>query len=236
MGLGKGQESILRLGAMLENLKVYFGRLAYSGCNIVYSVPVRAQRGQNLSYAYTDVKYQIVTKSPITLQTYVGRNAVYDAPVILILGMCNFRSMPASVVWWHDFWVIPNLKYKTIGTVYLSKNAFLESRLLPLLEKINEKTTVVPQFAGIVNDEWHFDIATWEKDAHRNRQRCAWGKADSTSKDVIEYVWNHYGEMSQREKGTVGTETNAETTLSCKFLVPSYVQSADTSQVARSTD
>ena len=148
-GLGRGNESIARQKIILDSLRSYLGQLTDAGYNILYSIPVRTQRGQNVSFVYTSVKHQIVTKESITIRNCGQSRSVYDSPVILILGMCNFRIMPANSVPWHDNWVIHSKKFKTFGSVYLSKDAFLESRLLPLLERVNQKTTILPQFVGL---------------------------------------------------------------------------------------
>ena len=125
-----------------------------------------------------------------------------------------------GVAYLHDNWVIHSKKFKTFGSVYLSKDAFLESRLLPLLERVNQKTTILPQFAGIVNNEWYFDIGAWEKDPHRFVQRCLWERnAESSGEKYLEYVWNHYGELSSRERGAIGAERNAESLLACECLL-----------------
>ena len=202
---------------MVDSVKDYLAKLADGGYNIIYSVPVRIQRGPNVSFAYTDVKYQVVTKDTITVQNALASRTVFESPVILICGMLNYRAMPATNVPWYDNWVIHSRKNKTFGSVYLSKEAFLESRLLPLLERINQKTTLLPQFTGIINDEWFFDVSNWEQDTYRSKQRCTWVKdAQSSNENYLEYTWNHNGELSQREKGTIGFEKNAESTLSCK--------------------
>ncbi|KAJ3540782.1 hypothetical protein NM688_g6177 [Phlebia brevispora] len=225
IGIGRGRESLMRMATMVYSAKGYLGRLAHAGYNIIYSVPVWTNRLQNLGYAATDVKYQVVTKNTVTQATCSISRTVYESPVILLLAMTKFRTMPSTFVPWHDLWVIWNRMFKTVGSVYLSEGSFSETRLLTLLEEVNRKTTLLPKFAGVVKGEWTFDITTWEQDIYRKNQACTWERnALASNENYVEYDWEYYDEWSHRHKGYRANEQNAESMLSCqttnKVLIP----------------
>ena len=169
------------MGTVLYSVKDYLSRLAHGGYNVIYSLPVWTNRLQNHAQVATDVKFQVVTKNNITAQTCGISRTVYDSPVILVLAMTNFRSMPSVLVPWHDLWVLWNNKLKVLGSVYMAHGSFADSQLLTLLEHVNRKTTLLPKFAGVVGNEWTFDITTWEQDTYRKNQECAWERNAQTS-------------------------------------------------------
>lgn len=217
-GLGNGRESLSRLGAMVQFVKDYLVKLSDDGYNIIYSVPLWTQRKVKVNYALTDAKHLIVTKNWISTQNCGVSRTVYESPVILILGMTNYSQMPTTTVPWHDNWVMHSRTRKTLGTVYLSNDSFLGAHLLPLLERVNRKTTLIPKFAGAVNGEWLFDVSTWEQDPYRSKQRCNWEKGAGTSENYLEYIWDYYDEWAHRHKATIGDEQNAESALACVFI------------------
>ena len=219
-GLGKGRESLSRLAALVENTKLHLSRLADGGFNIIYSLPVAVQRGMGLSSAYTSIKHQVVTKTAITTSNSGISRTAYESPVVLLLATYNFRPVPTNVVPWHDLWVIYGRTHKTVGSVYLSKDAFLETRLLPLLERINRKTTIIPKASGIINDKFTFDVTTWAQDARRANQACPWEKDTKYLTDAaLHYIWEHKNELIQREQSSMPLEHVVESNLSCKSSV-----------------
>ncbi|CAL1696314.1 unnamed protein product [Somion occarium] len=212
--LGKGRDSPTRLDTLLHYLKDYLLDLSDGGHNIIYSIPVFTNRDDK-TFGYTSVAHKIVTKSTVTIGN-CGSLHEKDAPIILILGVCNFRPMPPLVVEWFPGWIIENKRSKSHGTLCLSKAAFLEGRLLPLLAEVNAVTTLIPKFAGVIDGDWHFDLTTWKDDIYRHAKLCNWKEKQNVSSQYLEYVWEHRDEWSHEHEGTYSDERNGEYSLSCR--------------------
>ncbi|KAF8214881.1 hypothetical protein K438DRAFT_1927095 [Mycena galopus ATCC 62051] len=76
-----------------------------------------------------------------------------EAPVLIVYGMMSGRPMPQAVIQWGHGWVVPG-RIPSHGTVVLSRESFLESKLLAMLEVVNRRTTVVPRFPRADEEEW----------------------------------------------------------------------------------
>ncbi|KAK7694301.1 hypothetical protein QCA50_001483 [Cerrena zonata] len=211
--LGKGRDSPYRLDTLLHYMKDYLFELAESGYNIIHSVPIFTNHDER-SFGYTSVAHKVISKSNVTVDNcrYV---LTKDAPILLILGMSNFRPMPPLFVEWFAGWIIENKRHKSFGTLCLSKTAFLEGRLLSLLSEVNALTTVVPKFAGILDGQWHFELTNWKDDPYRQHRPCTWKERRNVSSNHLEYVWEHRDEWNYEHEGTASEEKKCEYTLAC---------------------
>lgn len=213
--LGKGRDSPYKLDTLLHYMKDYLFELADSGYNIIHSIPIFTNRDER-TFGYTSVAQKVVSKSNVTIDNcrYV---LVKDAPILLILGMWHFRPMPPLCVEWFSGWIIENKRNKSFGTLCLSKTAFLEGRLLPLLADVNPLTTIVPKFAGILDGDWHFELTSWKDDPYRQKRPCTWKERRNVSSTHLDYVWEHRDEWNYEHEGTASEEKKCEYTLACKY-------------------
>ncbi|KAJ7246223.1 hypothetical protein C8J57DRAFT_1678479 [Mycena rebaudengoi] len=221
-GMGD-REAVLKLETVLQYAQEYLEHLSYHGHNIIHSVPVFTTKVD--SFGLTSITYQVVTKTKVTIETCRHSIKESETPVILILGMCGFRSMPTIRLSWFQGWVIPG--QKSLGTICLSRETFLEGRLLNLLALVNKKTTIVPEWAGISNGEWKYELTTLEKHSRRNNERGSWKflKRSDKSRD---YIWEHHDEWKHDSKheGFSGGEKHGSYSLSCHttnmLSIPTY--------------
>ena len=219
--LGTGRESQARSAALVENTKQYLSRLADGGYNVVYSLPIAAQGfgGTQAGSTYTSVQHQVVTKTEITTENCRICRSSSEAPVVLLLATSATRPPPPADVPWHDLWVIHSRTNMTLGTVYLSRDAFFERNLLPLLEGVNKKTTIVPRASGFINDKFVFNVTTLAQDEHSVDEECLWSEDEEHSdRRSLQYVWEDRRELSQKETRSTRkpTQHSIESVLSCK--------------------
>ena len=122
---------------------------------------------------------------------------------------------PLPAIKWLTSWIIPGGRRKNFGTVYLSKEIFLEGRLLRLLEGVNRRTTLLPKFAGIINGRSNFEVWAWDEETHHKNTKCLWEPRES-GPEALEYGWEHYDSWSHEHKGT--DEKKSAYSLSCEWL------------------
>lgn len=181
------------------------------------SLPILTRPDQDVdSCAFTSIAFQVLSKDVVTIQNWSYKRNVTEAPTLLIYGMCGGRAMPNALIRWLSGWVIPSGKRTTFGTICLSREVFLQGRVLRLLELVNRKTTLVPKFAGVIDGEWHYDLHLWEADVYRKNRKCTWKARETGATDALEYVWEHRDEWSHEHEGTGVDEKNGEYSLACK--------------------
>ncbi|KAJ7611201.1 hypothetical protein FB45DRAFT_1037536 [Roridomyces roridus] len=220
---GTDHEAAQKLQTVIHYTQDYLEHLAHHGHNIIHSVPVFTAASN--SFALTSVTYQVVTKTQITIDTCRHAVPASEAPVILVLGMCGNRPLPSIRLPWFQGWVIPG--HQSLGTICLSRETFLEGRLLQHLARVNAKTTLVPEWAGITNGEWKYKLTTLEKHAHRKEERTSWKVANKTEK-TREYVWEAHDEWNydSKHESFTGDDSHGKYTLSCRtkntLSIPTY--------------
>lgn len=169
----------------------------------------------------------MLTKESVTLEQYIDADeirGIVDTPVLVIYGVSTRRPVPPFLSKWSVGWLPSGVAKNTIGTVWFSKETFLERRLLALLEGFNARTTILPSFAGVMNGVWKYDLTTWAASKyHSGRgERCAWTEIVSSNPRYLEYVWEHRDGWNHETEGTTFSE--GEYSLSCeRFLCPSFV-------------
>ena len=140
-----------------------------------------------------------------------------DAPVILVLGMCGGRPMPVLDIRWLCAWIISTRNLKTIGTIGLSREAFLEGILLKRLMFINKRTTIVPNTASVINGVWKFELSPWSSHSMLADADCAWKLASADNGKLV-YGWEHHTAWSHEHEETTHDNHNGEYALSCKLI------------------
>lgn len=211
---GKGRMVVQKLETAISYIKDYLTDLSHHGHNVIHSVPLFTA-GDHSSFGLTSVAHHIIAKSSITVDNCSHARKPHESPVILILGMCNFRELTFVPPQWNAGWVISGRGQSSLGTVCLSKSTFLEGVLLKRLATINSLTTIVPNFAGVIDGEWNFDLTTWAKHMFRKNRECHWtftGHCDG----ALHYVWEHRDGWSHEHEGTSGAEKNGQYSIDCR--------------------
>lgn len=206
-----------KLDTAIHYIKEYLGDLAHHGHNVIHSIPIFTGGSQSV-FGLTSVTHHVVAKSTITVETCGHARKANEAPVILILGMCNFRELCFVPPKWISGWVISGRGQSSLGTVCLSKSVFLEGMLLKRLANINAITTIVPNFAGVIDGEWNFDLTTWAKHSFRKNRGCHWSHVGHCG-GSLQYVWEHRDGWSHEHEGTSGDEKNGQYSIDCELYI-----------------
>ena len=198
----------------IRYIKEYLGDLAHHGHNVVHSVPLFTADCHS-SFGLTSVAHHVTAKSKITIENCSHARKANEAPVVLILGMCGGHELTFVPPKWNAGWVVSGKSQGGLGTVCLSKSAFLESVLLKRLAGINAITTIVPNFAGVVDGKWNVDLTTWSKHKFRKSRECRW-KYVGHSEGALQYVWEHRDGWSHEYEGTSHEVTGGQYTIDCR--------------------
>lgn len=185
--------AVSRLESVVHYTRKYLASLSQNCHNIIYSVPV--VEGSLGAFSLTSVDFQIVSH---TVRTITNAHLIKVSPVILVTGMIDHRPLPKVSLTWHDAWVAP----KSYGTLVLSREIFLDSRLLPILANINAKTTVLPRFPNPDEDEFSVHLCTLEKHPYRRYKKIDWKLSHSPRPGFREYEYHHRDEWSYEHSGT----------------------------------
>ena len=142
---GKDEKGVTRLELVQGCISEYLTSLSNSGYTVIQSLPYLSHPEMDrTSCAFTSLAFQVVSKDTITIHNWTHEHSIGEAPVLLIYGMCGGRAMPSTLVQWLLGFIVPGGKRRTFGTISLSREIFLEGRLLSLLEVVNRRTTLVP--------------------------------------------------------------------------------------------
>ena len=199
-------------------------KLAQGGHHIIYSVPIYTAG----SSGFTNVACQVVGRDEYATQaTSLRYRKSADAPVILVLGVYGFRAIPETQFSWSSRWVMHPTSEKTLGTACLSRAAFLEGRVLNALAAVNAATTLVPQFAGVIDGEWHLQLTTWDQHEYRRHSECRWTRVQECADGYVEYEWQHRDDWAHQHEDTFGDEKSGEYRLSCKLPFPTLYSSME---------
>ncbi|KAJ7824728.1 hypothetical protein B0H14DRAFT_2369355 [Mycena olivaceomarginata] len=113
--------------------------------------------------------------------------------------MTRGRPLLGQIINWGCGWVGPSRSH---GTICLSRESFLEGKLLAMLELVNRHTTVVPRFPRENEQEWEVYLTTWDHHQYRKNKRCNWQKVDKATPGWLEYAWDHRDKWSYEHEGT----------------------------------
>ncbi|KAJ6457917.1 hypothetical protein C8R45DRAFT_560881 [Mycena sanguinolenta] len=187
--------AIDHLRSFIHFMRKYLGELSTNGHNIIHSTPIFPRTHH---FGLTSVSFQIVSKDVVTITNCMFE---HEAPVILVFGMMGGRPLPVETISWGHGWVIAG-RTPSHGTMCLSRQAFLEGKLLAALEVVNRRTTVVPRFPGDHEEEWKVYLTTWDKHHYRKNEQCHWKRVPSNNPGWLEYAWEHRDEWSYEHDGT----------------------------------
>ena len=102
----------------------YFAQLIASGYHILYSLPIYKAGAANLpAGALTDVTFQIYSQTAYDRHNW-GQVTKATEPVMLILGMTNYRALAAAELKYSSGWIARASRGISYGTVCLSRKTF----------------------------------------------------------------------------------------------------------------
>lgn len=215
-GLFQSQNSrpIDKVQAVVHYLRShYFPHLRTWGLNILHTIPVWKSGTSLQSYALTDIDFHIYSKVDIHRHNWAQVSPNLE-PIIVIVGMTGFKPMPNRRLAFSTNWVVRTNKHVSHGTVSISKQVFMDERLLNLLARINAVTTIIPMLPSVENGVWKLELTTWGQHPIRKNRPCEW-KPVSEREGHLKYKWAHRDGWSYEHEGTSDI-TNGAYSVSCK--------------------
>lgn len=200
--------------AIWEFVHSYLKTLIKDGHHVIHSVPIFTP-GVDLQFGLTSAAFKVVTKTTVTISNCRRAIPPADAPIILVVGMCHGRQMLPLDIKWLCAWIISTKNHKSIGTLGLSRETFLEGVLLKKLMFINKRTTIVPKMASVINGVWKFELAQWSDHQMLAGTDCAWKLASADNGKLV-YGWEHRTSWSHEHEETSHDDRNGEYALSCE--------------------
>ena len=125
-----------------------------------------------------------------------------DTPAILVLGACNNRQLPRARLDTGSPWLLRVRSQETTGITCLSRERFLEGRLLRALSGINAATTLVANYMGVIEGEWQCDLSIWNKSEYRKNSECRWKHQADQPADYVAYEWQHREDRTRKHEDT----------------------------------
>lgn len=198
----QNKRSIDKVQAAVVYLRDYYlKQLAAAGHHVLYTIPVWNTPSQAPFYGLTSVVFHIYSKT-ITSERSWNEQSRTAEPIIIVLGMCSGRSMPASVLQYSTEWVARAGKSSSYGTAAISGSLFLREKLLPILSEINTRTTIIPFFSGIERDTWKLELTCWSDHPKRQIGDCAFSFVPGSGGDgSLRYHWKHHDRYNYEHQG-----------------------------------
>ena len=178
----------------------YLPHLSQSGLNIIHTVPVWKAKTSLTSVSLTTMHFHVYSKTEITRRNWAHVTASLE-PVIAVLGMTEFRPLPALRLEYSSGLIIRASRKISYGTVVISRSTFMEKRLLDILSLINARTTVIPLFSGVVDGVWQLQLTTWAEHQWRSTQKCKWEEVSECA-GFMKFRWQHRDGWKYEHEGS----------------------------------
>ncbi|GBE84880.1 hypothetical protein SCP_0700600 [Sparassis crispa] len=196
---------IERLKSAIYYIKsFYFRALAEDGLNILYTVPVWKCGSCPPAYGLTSIMFHVYSQEVITRHNWSQTTAAVE-PVIVLLGMTEFRKPPSTQLEYSSSWLIRTKTSLSYGTISIANCVFMKARLLHRLTRINGATTLIPVFSGVEDNVWNLQFTRWDQHDTRKNATCEW-KREYGREGFAVYKWQH------REGWSYDHESNREAT------------------------
>jgi hypothetical protein len=213
---GRSRLGIDKVQAVIYYIQDHFLRhLSASGHHILYSIPVWVAEKDRPRDAFTDVTFQVYSKQVVERGNWSRVSKIYQ-PILVIIGVTGNRSLPRHRLQYSTNWLIRASEGISYGTVSLSRDLFLDGLLIPLLNKVNVATTVVPIHIGVEAGEWDLALSTWGGKGSRKKGPCAW-KSVGANADALLYKWEHRDDWTYEHDSTVKNANKGSYFVSCEF-------------------
>jgi hypothetical protein len=203
--------ALQRLSVIVKSLHAYLAHLYTAGHHVIHSTPMFSLEDKS-TLGLTSVAFQILSKTVVTRES-VGRR--HQAPVILVCGMNQGRPLPSTRIEWSDEFITRSKRTSSYSKLCLSNDAFLSGYLMPLLTKINARTTIISRSTHVDDDDddMRVSLTMWGERRLRKRRGCNWTLKTPSRPDVLEFIWAH---SSNR---TVGNQVQGDDAIDDSFSV-----------------
>lgn len=214
---GHNRLAIDKLNAVIHYVQDhYLPNIVSYGHHILYSLPVWKSGTKLPEYSVTSIAFQVYSKQVVDRRNWsiIPKSA---QPVILILGMHQFRPLPSLRLPYGTNWHLYGTNNTSYGSVALSREISLTRRLLSLLASVNAATTVVPVWLDVLDGDWRLEVTTWANSKKFKKDAldggCGW-KSSGSSASSLDYTWDHYDEWTY--KGKVDSVIHDAYKVTCK--------------------
>ncbi|KZT05942.1 uncharacterized protein LAESUDRAFT_206407 [Laetiporus sulphureus 93-53] len=215
--VSQGRSPVDNVRAMLYYIRThYLPALTQQGCNILYTIPIWIAKSEPPPHALTNVTFHAYSEKTVNRQgcAVVGPNG---EPIIVILGMKNFRTLSALRLRFSTNWVVQTNKGLAFGTVSVSRQALMERVLLDGLARINAITTVIPEWSHVdKNGFWKFQLTTWARHHETKDQECTWTVEPPKGDGSFRFRWEHHVGLTYAQNGS--NVVNGGYSVSCTTL------------------
>ncbi|EKM54017.1 uncharacterized protein PHACADRAFT_196455 [Phanerochaete carnosa HHB-10118-sp] len=120
----------------------YLKQLVSAGHHVLYTIPVLNRPSAELYQCLTSVVFHIYSET--SSEHSWNEQSRASEPIVIILGMCGGRPMPASALRYSTEWIVRVGRFSSYGTAAISGGLFLREKLLRKLSEINTRTTIIP--------------------------------------------------------------------------------------------
>lgn len=168
---------------------------------MLYTIPVYRTGPSTPPAALTSAVFHVYSKT-VSKESNWTEQSSQSEPIIIIVGMCGGRPLPAAVLQYSTDWVAHSGKSWAYGTASIASSLFLRDLLLPKLFKVNASTTVIPFFSGIERDQWKLDLKSWAKHPQSSEGDCPFEFVPGSGNDgSLRYQWHHQDKYNYEHKG-----------------------------------
>lgn len=173
----------------------YLPQFMLSGHHILYTIPRGKQRSPDFPHRLTYFLFHMYSNKSIGGTYTWNDNSRKYQPVIIIAGTYEDRQL--SGFQYSTEWVAHASRFSSCGTVGISADAFLETKLLAVISQINATTTIIPSISGIKQNKWVPTLTTWAKHIDRKDEAPPPPTRDDLhSEESLRYVWKHHDKLN----------------------------------------
>ncbi|TFY58803.1 hypothetical protein EVJ58_g6189 [Rhodofomes roseus] len=193
-----GSELIDKLQGMIYYLRQhYFPALVHNGLHVLHTMPVWSAPPLDLSYALTDVDFQVYSSVEVTRHNWAQLSASVE-PVLTILGMTSQHPRPGHNLSFCTNWVARVERGFSHGTVAISNK---DQNVLHRLARINSLTSVIPVLvASDTTDGWQLQLTTIA--ARHGPRICPWKVERIQENSCIKYEWDYNVSTTYSHEGS----------------------------------
>ncbi|GBE84631.1 hypothetical protein SCP_0606100 [Sparassis crispa] len=202
--------------AIINNIqKQYFSVFTTEGLGVIHTLPIWA--GDALqdrpAHVLTDVAFYVHSESTVDRQNWMEVSE-FLAPVIVVLGMCNFRRLPFRYLDLPPSWHALANEQGSHGILAIDRTVFLEDWLLKSLAYVNRATTLIPEFSRPKDGSWEPEMIPWATHCFKKDHPCRW-QLRSEQDGFLRFAWKNLDGWNYGHESGPTDSMNGSYAISC---------------------
>ena len=175
----------------------YLSELAKHGYHVLYTIPIWNVGSKAPFFGLTDIIMPQISSADTTVASLNTSGpgkppSPTTEPVILLLGMRDGTPPPKHTLDHSTNWIVRTNRHSSYGTVAVSGSVFLTPILVPVLEKVNAATTIIPSLHGMDYSRWRLELRSWRVEESRKEHKCKFTRYEDTAQpQLLKYKWEH---------------------------------------------